>query len=85
MSNILDDDCAANLQKILKVSTSIFMCLSAEWGSLHHVDEAWLELKLKVVGFECWSGANVLMLGAENSRRVLLAIASETGVEPPLD
>ena len=36
------------------------MYLSAEWGSLHHVNEAWLELELKVVGFECWSNVNVL-------------------------
>jgi hypothetical protein len=43
------------------MSTSVFMCLCAELGSLHHVDEAWgLELKLKVVGFECWSSVNVL-------------------------
>ena len=42
------------------MSTSIFMCLSAEWGSLHHVDEAWLELELKIIGFECWSRVNVL-------------------------
>ena len=60
MSDILDGDCAANLQKILEMSTSIFMCLSSKRGSLHHVDEAWLELELKVVGFECWSSANVL-------------------------
>ena len=60
MSNILDDDYASNLQKILKVSTSIFMCLSAEWSSLHLVDEAWLELKLKIVGFEFWSSVDVL-------------------------
>ena len=42
------------------MSTSIFMCLFAEWGSMHHVDEAWLEFKLKVDGFECWSSADVL-------------------------
>ena len=36
------------------------MCLSVEWGSSHHVDEAWLELELKVVSFEFWSSANVL-------------------------
>ena len=60
MSNVLDDDCATDLKKILKMSTSIFMCLSTEWGSLHHVDEAWLELELNVVSFECWSSANVL-------------------------
>ena len=36
------------------------MCLSTEWGILHHVDEAWLELKLEVGSSECWSSANVL-------------------------
>jgi hypothetical protein len=51
---------------------------------LHHVDEAWLELKLKIVGVECWSSVNVL-LRAEYSRRVLSAIASKTDVELPLD
>ena len=40
------------------------MCLSAKWGSLHHVDEDWLELKLEVVGFECWSNADVLSAGS---------------------
>ena len=53
------------------------MCLSAEWGSLHHVDEAWLELKLMVVGSECWPVWMFLVLGAKNSRRVLSAIAQK--------
>ena len=44
----------------MKMSTNIFMCLFAELDSLHHVDEAWLEFELKVVGFECWSSADVL-------------------------
>ena len=65
LNNVLDDDRATYLQEILKMSTSIFMCLSAEWSSLHHADEAWL--------------------GAENSRRVLSAIASKTYVELPRD
>jgi hypothetical protein len=52
---------------------------------LHHVDEAWLELKLKVIGVECWSSADVSVLGAVNSRSVFSAIASETGVKLPLD
>jgi hypothetical protein len=48
---------------------------------LDHVDEAWLELKLKVIGpVRMFS-----VLGAENSCRVLSAIASETSVELPLD
>ena len=35
------------------------MCFSTEWGSLHHVDEAWLELELKIISFKCWSSANI--------------------------
>jgi hypothetical protein len=50
------------------MSTSIFICLFAEWGSLHHVDEAWLEFELKIVGFD--PVRMFLMLGAENSRLV---------------
>ena len=84
LSNILDGDYAAYLQEILKMSTSIFMCLSTEWGSLHHVDEAWLELELKVVGFECQSSVNVLSAWSREFC-VLSAIASETGVELRLD
>ena len=54
-------------------------------SSLHHVDEAWLELELKVVGFECWSSVNVLSTWRRDSLRVFSAIALETGVEMPLD
>jgi hypothetical protein len=36
------------------------MCLSTECISLHHIDEAWLELKFMIVGVECWSNVNVL-------------------------
>ena len=85
MSNILDDDCATDVQKILKMSTSIFMCLSTEWGCLHHVDEAWLELELKVIGFECWSSANVLDARSRELTQSLVNHSLETGVELPLD
>ena len=85
MINVLDGDCAANLQKVLKMSTSIFMCLSTEWGSLHHVDEAWLELKPKVVGFECWSSANVLGTQSKKLMQSFVSHSSETGVELPLE
>jgi len=61
------------------------MCLSAELGSLHHVDEAWLELKFKVVSLSVGPVRMFSVLGAENSRRVFSTIASETGVELPLD
>ena len=57
------------------------MCLFAEWSSLHHVDEAWLELKLEIVGFECWSSVDVLSAWS----RVFLAMTSRTGVELPLN
>ena len=59
------------------------MCLSAEWGSLHHVDEAWLELKLKIIDFECWSSANVLSAWSRELTQSLLSHSSETGVELP--
>jgi hypothetical protein len=57
------------------------MCLSTEWDTLHHVDVAWLELELKVVGLVRMFS----MLRAENSRRILSVIASGTGVELPLN
>ena len=61
------------------------MCLSTEWGSLHHVDEAWLELELKVVGFECWSSANVLGAQSRELTQSFVSHSSETGVELPLN
>ena len=82
MSNVLDGDCAANLQKILKMSTSIFMCLSAESGSLHHVNEAWLELKLKVVGSECWSHVDVLSAWSREFTQSFVSHSSETAELP---
>jgi len=36
------------------------MNLSTELRSLHHVDEAGLELKLKVLSFKCWTSADIL-------------------------
>ena len=61
------------------------MCLSTEWGSLHHVDEAWLELELKVVGFVCWSSANVLGAQSRELTQSFVSRSSETGVKLPLD
>jgi hypothetical protein len=61
------------------------MYLSTEWATLHYVDEACLEFKLKVLGFECDPVRMFSVLVAENSRSVLSAIASETGIELPLD
>ena len=61
------------------------MCLFAEWGSLHHVHEAWLELKLKVVASECWSSANVLGAWSRELMQGFVSHSSETGVKLPLD
>jgi hypothetical protein len=55
---------------------SIFLYLFTECSGLNHVDKPWLELKLKVVRPEFWSSAKVPILGAENSSKVFLAIAS---------
>jgi hypothetical protein len=73
LSNVLNDDGAANLQKILQMSTSIFMCPSTKCSSLHHVDEAWLELKFMVVGVECWSNVNVLSAWSREFMQSLLS------------
>ena len=61
------------------------MCLYTEWGSLHHVDEAWLDLELKVIGFECWSSANVPGAWSRELMQSFVSHSSETGVELPLD
>jgi hypothetical protein len=87
LRNVLNDDSAANLQKILQISTSIFICLSTECSSLHYVDEAWLGLSsnswllvLSVGPTQMFS-----VLGAENSRRVFSAMTSQTDVKLLLD
>ena len=67
------------------MSTSIFMCLSAKWGSLHHVDEACLSTNSRLLVLSVGPVRMFLVLGAKNWRRVLLAIALESGVELPLD
>jgi hypothetical protein len=61
------------------------MCLSTEWCSLYHVDEAWLELELKVIDVQCWSSADVLNAWSSEIKSVLSAIASGTGVKLLLD
>jgi hypothetical protein len=36
------------------------MYLSIKLGSLHHIDEAWLELKLEMFSVKCWTYADIL-------------------------
>jgi hypothetical protein len=52
---------------------------------LHHVDEAWLELKLKIVGVECWSKANVLSAWSGELTQSFVSHSSESGVELSFD
>jgi hypothetical protein len=40
LSHSSDSECAADLQKVLKMSISIIRGLAAEWALLHHVDES---------------------------------------------
>ena len=61
------------------------MCLSAEWGSLYHVDWLGLSSNSRLLVLSVGLVRMFSVLGAENSRRVFSAIALETGVEPPLD
>ena len=61
------------------------MCLSTKWGSLHHVDEAWLEIELKVIGFECWSSADVLVAWSRELTQSLISHSFRTGVKHSLD
>ena len=57
------------------------MCLSTKLVSLHHVDESRLSLKSIVSDVDRLSSRMLAVVGAENSRRVLLAMASKTGVK----
>jgi hypothetical protein len=56
---IFDSESAANLQKVLEMSTSIFVCLSTELAGLYHVDEPRLELEAVVSNCNLRSSANI--------------------------
>ena len=79
--NSFDGESAANLLEVLEMNTRIFMCLSTKLVSLHHVDESRLSLKSIVSDVDRLSSRMLAVVGAENSRRVLLAMASKTGVK----
>jgi hypothetical protein len=85
LSDVLDDDCVADLQKILKMRTIIFMCLSAEWVACTMLIKLGLNPNSRLLVSSVGLVQMFLVLGVENSRRVLSAIASKTGVELPLD
>ena len=61
--------------------THIFMCLSTKLAGLHHVDESWLELESIVSEIGVGPVWMLAVVGVENSRRVLLAMASNSGVK----
>ena len=73
--------------KVLQISKSVTYVHSHlhvpfhKTDLLHHVDEGWLELKSIVSNINYWSSTMLVVVGAENSWRVLLAIASKIGVK----
>jgi hypothetical protein len=48
LSHSSDSECAADLQEVFKMSTSILRCLAAEWALLHHVDESWFKFETAI-------------------------------------
>jgi hypothetical protein len=57
------------------------MCLSTELTGLHHVDERRLELESISPTLTSSPVQMLAVVGAENSQRVLLAMASNFGVK----
>jgi hypothetical protein len=56
---------------------SIFIRLAEEQIFLHHVDQHRLEFKVSVSHRCGWSGRDISVEGAENSRTVLSAIGAD--------
>ena len=77
MSNVLDDDSATNLQKILKMSTRIFMCLSLNGVACTMLMRLGLSLNSRLLVLSAGPVRMFSVLRAENSRRVLSAIAQK--------
>jgi hypothetical protein len=48
LSHSSDSQCAADLQKVLKISISILRGLAVEWALLHHVDDSWLMFEIAI-------------------------------------
>jgi hypothetical protein len=48
LSHSSDSECAADLQKVLKISISILRGLAVEWALLHHVDDSWLMFEIAI-------------------------------------
>ena len=57
------------------------MCLYTKLVGLHHVDESWLELKTMSPTLTVGPVRMLVVVGAEKSRRVLFAMASNSGVK----
>jgi hypothetical protein len=57
------------------------MSLSTKLTCLHHGNERRLNLKSIISNFDLWSSTDVSVVRVENSQRVLLAIASNSGAK----
>ena len=62
------------------MGVGILIRLAAEWASLHHVNEAGLQLKVHVSNINVGSSATLAAEGTEKSRRVFSAMSSVDGV-----
>ena len=56
---LIDGESGTDLQEVLEMRTSIFMCLSTKLARLHHVDESRLELESIVSDIGYWSSTDV--------------------------
>ena len=88
MGHSFDGESVTNLQKVLEMCTRIFMCLSTKLACLHQIDEGWLELESIISSSNLLSPTLTIglvrmlaVVRAENSRRVLSAMASNTSVK----
>jgi hypothetical protein len=68
-----DDECDADLQKMLKMGIGILRCLPTKWALLHHIDDGGLKLNVTISDIHLWSSPNI---GIGWSRKVINALPS---------
>jgi hypothetical protein len=68
-----DGECAADLQKMLKMGICILWILPTERALLQHIDECRLKLKVTISDIHLWASPNV---GTGWSQKVIDALSS---------
>ena len=66
----------AELQKVLEMGVGVLIWLATEWASLHHINEAGLQLKVHIPTSTLGPVATLAVEGTEKSRRVFSAMGS---------